>query len=317
MMNMKNTVSLRTARDSIANHSGLSQIELLRTVSGLIRTSIAQDSAEADSIRQELSVMESSRLHIHRVGSRFQFGAYAEDIPAEQSTGKARPREIGITQDKARIHMLARKAYLLQRLKAIEANQRRLHTVLSTCDSARDELRLQKRLDKYSTAGLDLCHILFTKEQNEWLDRPYSPNPYYKESLKHQTDHGIPVRSFSEAKLGSFLESIGLPYRSDDLVEIHSEYGELPFRDSYFADFKIPNLCGGITIHEHLGAMHKEDYPDNSLKRLNDYHNFTVYELPGRPVKHSEITWSFEYNLLDNNSLHALLRRMLLPNLFE
>ena len=314
---MKNTVSLRTARDSIANPFGLSQIELLRTVSGLIRMSVTQDSADIKHIKQELSLMESSRLHIRRAGSRFQFGVVSEDDPADHSTGKKHPREIGITQNPARVHMLARRTYLLQRLKAIENNQRRLRKVLSSCDNAREEMRLKKQLDRYSTAGLDLSHILFTKEQNDWLDQPYSPNPFYKESLKHQTEHGIPVRSLSEAKLGSFLESVGLPYRSDDLVEIHTEYGDQPFRESYFADFKIPNLCGGITIHEHLGAMHIKDYPDNSLKRLNDYHNFTVYELSGRPVKHSEFTWSLEYDLLDNNSLRALLRRILLPNLYE
>ena len=113
------------------------------------------------------------------------------------------------------------------------------------------------------------------------------------------------------------LEAIGLPYRSDDLVTIHSEFDDAPFRDNYFADFKIPNFCGGITIHEHLGALHLKDYPDNSLKRLNDYHNFSIYELPDRPVKHSEITWSFEPDIRDPKLLRSVIRRILLPSLSE
>ena len=313
---MKKNVALRTARDTIVNPAGMAQIELLRITSGLIRTAASRDAAESKAIRKELSVMEASRLHIRKAEKGFRFAAYPEEPSARQRAGKD-TREIGISQDQARVHMLARRAYLLQRLSMIENNQRRLQKILSSCDSARSELRLQKDLKRYCEAGLDLSRILFTKEQNEWIDRPYSPNPYYKESLKQNTKHGVPVRSLSEATLGSFLESVGLPFRTDDLVEIHSEYGVQPFRENYFADFKVPNLCGGITIHEHLGALHLQDYPDNSLKRLNDYHNHVVYELPGRQVKHSEFTWSFEYDLVDTGSMEALLRRMLLPDLYE
>ncbi|MBQ9014504.1 MAG: hypothetical protein IJ109_00155 [Firmicutes bacterium] len=298
--------TIRTARDTIVQPSGLLQLEFLRTGSQLLRDALKNDANELSAMKQELALLEAARLHIHRKGTRCYYYARPENASQEKN----------ISEDLERVHALARRDYLQKRIALIERNSGRLRTALDSFLHAQYENRIRSKFARYSEAGLDLSRILFTKEQNEWIDRPYSPNPFYKESLKYSTNHGVPVRSLSEANLGSFLESVGLPFRSDDLVEIHTEYGDQPFRSTYFADFKVPNLCGGITIHEHLGAMHIKDYPDNSLKRLNDYHNFTVYELSGRPVKHSEITWSFEYDLLTEKSLHALLRRMLLPNLY-
>ena len=122
------------------------------------------------------------------------------------------------------------------------------------------------------------------------------------------------MRSKSETIIGNYFESIGLPYRSDDVVTIYSGHtSERPFRDTYFADFKTPNLLGGITIHEHFGAFQIEKYPDNALKRLNDYRNFDVYELDYRPVKPEEFTWSLEADLQDSVSFRRLVRRILLP----
>ena len=304
-MGMRN--SLRSARDTIVNPSGLGQLEFLRITCNSVSSAIRADRSDLDSMRQEIVLMEKASMYIRSKRNRHYFSA----VPEGSS------REIAITGDRDRIHLLARRKYLSERVEATETHLRRLQKVLSSCEGALHESRLRSRFQRYSDAGLDLSRIIFTREQNDWIDEPYSPNPYYLESLKNKTDHGIPVRSYSEAQLGSFLESLGLPFRCDDLVRIHTEPGAGPgtgpFRENYFADFKIPNLCGGITIHEHLGAFHLEDYPDKSLKRLNDYHNFTIYELPGRQVKHSEITWSFEPDIYDEALLQALIRRILLP----
>ncbi len=122
------------------------------------------------------------------------------------------------------------------------------------------------------------------------------------------------LRSKSEAKIASSIESIGLPYRHDDIVRIYSKVpGTTPYHGTYFADFKLPNLLGGITVHEHFGAFQIENYADNSLQRLNDYHAFEIYELPGRPVLDSEFTFSFESDLATTESIRRLIVKMLLP----
>jgi hypothetical protein len=116
--------------------------------------------------------------------------------------------------------------------------------------------------------------------------------------------------------LGNELELLGIPYRYDDLVTIETgSSGDQPFRESYFADFKLPNLLAGITIHEHLGAFQVTQYGDNALMRLNDYNTFTVVELANRPVKHQEFTWSMEYQLKDPALLKETILKMLFPGL--
>ena len=76
----------------------------------------------------------------------------------------------------------------------------------------------------------------------------------------------------------------------------------------------MPNLLGGITVHEHFGAFQMKNYPDNSLKRLNDYRNFEVRELPSRIVLPEEFTWSLEADLRDPVLFQRIINRMLLPS---
>ncbi len=129
------------------------------------------------------------------------------------------------------------------------------------------------------------------------------------------------MRSGAEAKTGSKFESIGLPYRYDDYVAIGADpyatkayrQGKEPFRESYFADFKVPNLLGGITVHERFGAFQVENYGESRLKRLNDHHNFGVVEIPGKSVRHNEFTWSFESDIRNTKALDQLVARLLLP----
>ena len=162
-----NKVHIRTARDTIANPSGIIQLEFLRTTSQLLRDAVLSDEAEINSIRQELALLEKAKLRIHRKGDRFYFAALSEGEERERSLHK----------DMARIHALARRTYLQKRLALIERNSRRLRTALSSYESACYDLQLRSKLTRFCESGLDLTRILYTEEQNEWIDRPYSPNP--------------------------------------------------------------------------------------------------------------------------------------------
>ena len=300
-----NNVHARTARDSIINNSGLLQIDFLRITSDSIRTLLKADEAEVKAMQQELDLLREGSLCISKRGEGFQFSRY------DRNTQK----RVSIMSDRDEVNELARRMCLENRIKAIEDNARRLSAVLENADGACHEIMLQKKLGKFAAAGLDLSRILFTKEQNEWIDTPYTPNPFHPEDLKYPTTGGILTRSKSESTIGSRLELIGLPYRFDDLVTIYSERtGERPFRDNYFSDFKVPNLLGGITVHEHFGAFQMKNYPDNSLKRLNDYRNFEVRELPSRIVLPEEFTWSLEADLRDPVLFQRIINRMLLPS---
>ena len=307
-----NTNRVRTARDTLANERKLISLNTIQSTSALLRKILANDVEELERIRQELALIETVPLRIHKRRSRYVFGIVPEGKSSEQ----------GITKDKERIHQLARRDYIKNREAIIELRLKQVKAIIDTFDEVAYEQRLAKKLARYSNAGLDFTRILFTKEQNEWIDEPYNPNPYHQENLIHATTNNMCMRSGAEAAIGSKVESVGLPYRYDDFVEIGTNARakayrseDVPFRESYFVDFKVPNLLGGITIHEHLGAFHVTNYGDSSLKRLNDYHNFGVMEIPGRPVKHSEFTWSFANDVRNEDTLDQLLARMLLPGL--
>ena len=74
---------------------------------------------------------------------------------------------------------------------------------------------------------------------------------------------------------------------------------------TYYADFKIPNMRGGISVCEHLGAFNLDSYADNSLIRLNHY-------VETGSVQPNVLFWSFDKTVRNPEALDALINRMLL-----
>ncbi|MBR0457007.1 MAG: hypothetical protein IJJ01_10100 [Firmicutes bacterium] len=301
---MDDSKNVWTARKSVINCSGLAQLNFLKMLSGSIRELVVAEQTQIDLMKQELALLREASLNLHCSGENRNFYSY------DRSRGKA----VGITGDLDLVYELARRAFLENRIRAMEDNARRLLKVVECSEGLVHERMLQKRLGRFQQAGLDLSRILFTKEQNEWIDAPYSPNPYYPENRQYPTDGGMLMRSKSETTIGNSLEAIGWPYRYDDLVMIRGGHGgEMPHRSSYYSDFKVPNVIGGITVHEHFGAFQIDQYSDNALVRLNDYRNFRVYELPNQAVRPEEFTWSLEADLREKSLMRQMIRRMLLP----
>ena len=304
MTKQNNINHIRSAKDTVRNPSGLIQVSFLQATSELLRKMAQDNLSYIREMKQELVLLEDASLYIRKNRNRFLFSCR----PAGSK------RDIAITSDLQRVQRLARRDFLNQRIRRAESQARELQKAVDRAEDARERQRFQAKLTRFADAGIDLASVLFTQEQLEWIDQPFTPNPHYLEDLKYPTKGGYVMRSNSEASLGSDLESFGLPYRYDDLVTIHYDpLGDRPFRNSYFADFKVPNLVGGITVHEHLGAFQIERYGENALQRLNDYQNFRIIELPDRPVRHEEITWSFEHDLHDSVLLQKLIQRILLP----
>lgn len=306
---------IRTARDTMKNNDGIIHLDYLNLTSTLLKEIISKDTKEIDEIKKEIEYIGGGKLRTHNRKGRYVFCLFDEE----------RGREFSITSDLERVHSLARKEILFCKLDQIEKRDIKLSKIVDRCDEERSRITYLKKARRYEEAGLDLCKILFTKEQNEWINEPYAPNPFHQENLYYSTRSGVPMRSKSEVMIGNTLEDIGWPYRSDDYVRIRKDRTERdmsgalskePFHESYYADFKVPNLLGGITIHEHFGAFQIDNYADNALKKLNDYNNYTVIELPKRPVQKCEFTWSFEADVRDNKGRISLIRRLLLPDLF-
>jgi hypothetical protein len=297
------TRRILTARDTIVNPSGLLKIALLDSVSEMLEDTISAKSNQLNELKQELALSEPGKLRPHGTKRR-RFDYIDPDTKSET----------GITRETDLINALVRKEYVELKISCLENDLHTLKKIRDRTSQTKEDLRLLKTLKRFDSYDLDLSRILFSKEQNEWIDEVYTPNPFHKENLSKPSSGGKMLRSKSEAKIASSIESIGLPYRHDDIVRIYSKVpGTTPYHGTYFADFKLPNLLGGITVHEHFGAFQIENYADNSLQRLNDYHAFEIYELPGRPVLDSEFTFSFESDLATTESIRRLIVKMLLP----
>lgn len=296
--------SIHTARSTLAARSDPLQLFFIQILTGSLQDIIRTTEQMIKESKQELALAAEGSLHIHLREGSVQFGHKA---------GGHSP-EAGITGDPGLVHTLARKAYLEGTIRALEKDVSRCKGILGSMQNAREDLALMRKLDRFDRAGLDLTRILFTREQNEWIDEAYTPNPFHPEHRRYQTGSGVLMRSNAEIKIGNMLETMGIPYRYDDIVTIAGRGpGEAPYKDSYFADFKAPNLLGGITIHEHFGAFQVESYSADALRRLNDYRSFPIEELPGRPVRAEEVTWSFGSDVFDRAKLKRVIQRMLLP----
>lgn len=301
---MKERVNhIRTARDTVINPGGLQQYSLLQVTAEILQDAIKWYQGMLGSMKQELALSEESHLHIRHKDDRYYFSCKGDRSNQEQS----------ISDDPIRIQVLARRSILTTSIQAVEHRLKLLERMEGNAEEVRCHLKIKKQLDRFADAGIDLSRVLFTREQNEWMDELFTPNPYNRGSLTAQTTSGIWMRSKSEARIGSSLEEIGVPYRNDDLVKIIADGKGVPNRDSYFADFKVPNFLGGITVHEHFGAFQMDNYADNALQRLEDYRYFTVVEIEGRPVADNEFTWSFESDVSSEESRRKLIRKLLLP----
>ena len=227
---MNRNTHIRTARDSIIKPSGILQLSFLRLSSDLLQKECDSCQEEIIAMKKELATMEEASLHINNRKDDRQFGS----VPIGSR------EEITITNDPARIHELARRAYLEKRIDILDSRYKRVSRALHSILDAKDEQRLLAKLQRFDDANLDLTRILFTKEQNEWIDEPYTPNPYNPEYLTEPTKGGILMRSKSEANLGSYLEDLGIPYRYDDIVRITATGWERPNKSTYYADLNAP-----------------------------------------------------------------------------
>ena len=92
----------RTARDSITNNMGAINLDFIQLTSKLLNDIIHTYAQEIDRMKQELVLIENSRLHINRKGTHvfFRSRPFGED------------KDVSITHDRNRIHLLARRAYL-------------------------------------------------------------------------------------------------------------------------------------------------------------------------------------------------------------
>lgn len=120
-----------------------------------------------------------------------------------------------------------------------------------------------------------------SKQEQEWL-REHGPlNPFKPERRIHTTPGGVKLRSKSELIIGTFLESKGIPYKSDELLVVGG--------NEWYPDFKIRRPRDGkIIIWEHFGMMDDEGYAERNQEKLIIYMEYGFRLLDDLVVTYDE-----------------------------
>ena len=101
-------------------------------------------------------------------------------------------------------------------------------------------------------------------EFKKWMEEPYDRNPKYAEYLKFVSDSGVKVRSKSELLCIQILESLGIPYRYEQLQIIGGT--------RFYPDFTVRRpRDGAFFLIELFGMMDEPGYAAKTYEKLNVY----------------------------------------------
>ena len=184
------------------------------------------------------------------------------------------------------IRNLCTKTYALKLKKAAQKELNQLEGCIRLLESARDsEGKDRADIDTVYTGlpeGIrqNVSPSMYTDDgyAEKWQSEKYQ-NRWEGKGYLFETPRGEKVRSKSEWMIACMLAEAGVPYRYEELIGLHEEFGV-----HLYPDFTVLNKrTRKIYYWEHFGKMDDPEYVDNSfLPKINDYYNFEY--LPGEKL---------------------------------
>jgi len=205
----------------------------------------------------------------------------------------------GITRDKQKILQLARKAYLLKRLKHLEWNYSSVKKNAERYKTEDPAEIIRKLPSLYQTLPIYyFFHPSANKQAANSTNEGARENAHHPEQLIYLTRSGILVRSKSERTIADILDQNGIPYRYE---------AEFAFRGGIKSpDFTINRPYDGkLFLWEHFGLIEQEDYRQNANKKLDFYNRHGFY-----PFKN--LICTYEEDLQDPTHIQAIIDVFLL-----
>lgn len=210
-----------------------------------------------------------------------------------------------------KINSLCSKAYGTKLLKAAEKEERQLSACIETLQSAIDN-------NGYDSADIDevYSHLKegirgkvkssrFTDDgfARRWQEEKYQ-NRWMKSEYSFETPRGEKVRSKSEWMIACILADSGIPYRYEEIVPLHAEFGVF-----LHPDFTVLNKrTRKVYYWEHFGRMDDPKYIEESyMPKINDYYNFEF--LPGEKLL---MTFESRQHPLDITQVKRLIEQFLI-----
>lgn len=278
----------------------------IERMDSLLEMLLRREKKKTNDYISEISKYPKGCLHLISVDGK----AYYQQI--------VEGRASGITRDIDLVYKLARKRYLQLRVKEQEESFRSI-SVLAGASNRKKISTLQrsfspveKLLDKYGRAGLEILRITCTPQQYRWVKQEYRKNTKNPEQLKYETYSGIKVRSKSEQTIGNELEVRGIPYRYEPEIRLAMGWMEgvdWLIQGNYktvYPDFVVMTADGSIIIWEHLGRVDLEDYRKHNMEKISAYRQNGVCD-------DEHLILSFEKDMERTETIQRIIARRILP----
>ena len=208
---------------------------------------------------------------------------------------KAGPVEKGITKEPQKVMQLARKAYLLQKLKHMEWNFS-LAQKQSKPYKTEDLMEIVQELSA-AYQGLPAKYF-FHPSVHDQFEKTTTRNVSHPESLIYLTDSGIYVRSKSERTIANALDQKGIPYHYEAALAVGGA--------SKYPDFTIFRPSDGkMFLWEHLGLMDDGGYRQKTIEKIALYAQYGFFT-------YDNLICTYEQDLHDPAHIHGLIEVFLL-----
>lgn len=286
---------------------------------------LKMEKKKAEQREKEVVSFPDGRLHIRKQGGKVYF---QRDLNGVRT---------GITRNQELVYQLARKRYvqLLQKERAEmmarcfvslhssgakirpEELARSMAAARRTRRTgAKKESPLEKLLDFYGKAGLEILRITCSKQQYAWMKANYRRNESYAEQRTFETYSGIKVRSKSEQAIGNMLEVRGIPYRYEAEISLEVSWmdgvrggtfggGGRQYK-KYYPDFMILTATGEILIWEHLGMIHEESYRAHNMEKIAAYRQTGLCD-------DAHLILTYECDMVKPETLEIIFLQRVLP----
>jgi len=205
-------------------------------------------------------------------------------------------KEIGITKNKQLIRLLSRKKYLLELKKRLNKN-------ISTKSSSKHVSIKPEDIIRSLPATYQKVPIsyFYHPTVEKWLARPTKENTY--QGKKYKINDNVILRSKSEFMIASLLEDYKNIY---NFLYIYEPALTLNGQIKY-PDFLIIELfTGKIIIWEHFGALHKPEYEQDMIQKMQQY-------LASGFIPFETIIYTFEFDM-DTDRIKYLIENVILAD---
>lgn len=173
----------------------------------------------------------------------------------------------GITKNREAVYRYARKRFLQEMIKILEANCHAMERFVETYREIDPGMVIESLPHTYDDLPVEAFFPLAVIPN--WAGEDYPKNPLFPEHLRHITLKGYKVRSKSELYIASQLDQYEIPFRY--------EMGICLGNKKYYPDFTMRNPQNGQLIYwEHCGMVGDERYMDSHYDKMRIYGKYGI-----------------------------------------